>query len=497
MSRAILVFSQNVRYESLSNVISYISDCCEILLLTTHKLFDYELEVISQVLNKPINAQTFADYISKDEMLKCDIDAYNYEKLDVIKYDAAIKKLKNQVVLKNLEKKIALDKKFILSDDLGIDLDVWTGSGYQYIPCEYYYDHPAGTMNLASKLKAALKEIPAVYRYVNNHKKFDKLEHVYVGHWNGKKYVFIGKMNRVKHHIGFELTKSEEEAEKLYRGEFETKDKCVYLTSIHESSQVHIPDSDKYTVYQIQDGYIPPVYSYTYKFIPKNHIYYAWDTMGERVFKSQNIPIELMPFRKKLYMPYPKNVEKVRKVVIVASGAGDWTAMKNRSDEDMMVEAFIEVARKFPNILFIYRCHPTWVHPAHQGVNSINRVEEYLSRAGVSNIVLSSNIPQNTLENFALTHSRSSLAEDIRDADIVFGDHSVSMIDAAMEKTVFSSINVMKRQNLFASMTELGFPHCESVDEIVEFISRVESGEYRDSYEHAVDEYNKMIDEED
>ena len=214
-----------------------------------------------------------------------------------------------------------------------------------------------------------------------------------------------------------------------------------------------------------------------------------------QVFRNQNIPVELLPFRKKLYMPEPK-FSPIHSVLCVASGAGDWTAMKNRSDEDMMIMAFVEIAKSYPAIRFVYRCHPTWIHPEHQGVNSINRVAEYFNWLNLPNLVLSGNIPTANLDSFQLSFSRNSLEEDLKEADIVFGEHSVSMIDAAFLGIPFASVNMTGRRDFFCGMTDMGFPHCESLDEIEDVLNSITDPKFIEKYTEAVKRYNQMTDEE-
>lgn len=442
-------------------------------------------------MEKDITAFSFIDFLSMDELVYCDKEAFKYENKMLLRYDEKIKEIKNELVFKNFESRIYPDVRLILCDDLGIDKNVWLKKGYIYIKCEYYFNPPKESF--LHEIKTTFKKMPVIKNIVKKKNRM-KEEEVYVGYWNDRKYVFIGKMNRVSYRLLIDFRKSNEEAQKLFEGKFENKKICTYLTSLHEAYRVMVPDLPDYEVYQIQDGYLPPMYSCSYHFKPNNHTYYAWDVMGEKVFKSQNIPVMIMPFRKKIYLPEPKGVEKIKTILIVASGAGDWTAMKNRSDEDRMVQAFIAVAKKFPDITFIYRCHPVWVHPSHQGSNSILRVAECFEKSELNNIKLSANIPQINEQSFTVTYPRSSLEEDLKTADIVFGDHSVSMIDAAMEGTYFSSVDVMSRQNLFLSMTELGFPHCESVEDICDLITALPTVVFRKNFVQAVNNYNKMTD---
>ena len=161
-----------------------------------------------------------------------------------------------------------------------------------------------------------------------------------------------------------------------------------------------------------------------------------------------------------------------------------------------MVEAFVHMAKRFPEIKFTYRCHPTWVHPCNVGVNAINRVNDYFESLGLHNLILSSNIPiANTGKTFQLSFARSSLEEDLKNTDFVFGEHSISMIDAAFKGIPFSSVNLTRRRNFFIGINELGFPTCSSHEDIENVINKITNQEFQVNYLKAVDNYNKMTDE--
>ena len=319
-------------------------------------------------------------------------------------------------------------------------------------------------------------------------------EDIFLAEKDGHKYIFIGKMDRVAYRIDMHFEKSVEEWQRLNALDFYSADKCQYLTTLHEHDKAIIPDHPQIDVRYIQDGYLPSNYSsYYLRFKPSNVQYYAWDKIGKMAFEAQGVPVSIMPFRKKLYMPIPNFKRNVKNVLVATSGSGDWTALKNRSDDDLMVMAFVKLARIFPNINFIYRCHPTWIHPQHVGVNSINRVMEYFNYTGLKNIWVSGNIPKiESMSNFPLTFKRSSLQSDLETADIVFGEHSVSMLDASFEKIPFCSVNLTKRRNFTESLTNMGFPHCQNIDDLVNLIRNIGTIDFQRKYINAVNNYNLM-----
>ena len=218
--------------------------------------------------------------------------------------------------------------------------------------------------------------------------------------------------------------------------------------------------------------------------------------MSKEAFINSGLDVEIMPFRKILKLPYIKDLPRLKKILVATSGSGDWTAQKNRSDEDVAVEMFVEIARNNPDIEIVYRCHPTWVHPEHNGVHSIKRVIEYFEYTGLKNIHVSANIPEEDLKDFCLSFNRSSLEEDMKESNLVFGEHSVSMLDAALCGIPFASYNFTKRRNLAEGISRFGFTNCTSVNEIQRLINEYGSDKYLEHYNQAVDKYNEMVEME-
>ena len=487
----IFLFTQNLKLSSLFRIakISNIQDTN--VFLTTHFLFDNERDLLSSIFSNCI-FKDFADYLTDSEMESCDTLAYSSVDMDYYLYLSELKRRKNILVAEKVLKEYGISNKYILSDDLGIDVSVWKKYGFKSIKCEYYYSE--SSMN---KLKQCAKKIPGikrVYKSLIDNKPVYNPNDVYVGYSDGKKYVFIGKMSRIDYRLNIRFDKSKEECDRLNKGLYETKDKCTYMTTWHEHGKCQIPDKDIYSVRWTQDGYLPPNYTHKdYCFKPNNVIYYCWDVLGTQLFKNQNLPYEIIPFRKKLYLPKPKFPKEVKRILIVASGSGDWTALKNRSDDDIMVDAFSKLAKKFPEIQFVYRCHPTWVHPQNVGVNAINRVHDYFNSLNLNNLSLSSNMPlSNVNGEFQFSYSRSSLEEDLLNSDIVFGEHSISMIDAAFKEIPFCSVNLTNRRNFFVGINDLGFPSCVSIDEIIDQIERFKNPDYQATYLEAIERYNLM-----
>lgn len=493
---SIFVINQNVRLESIEKYRN-LGERSN-LIVSTQLLFENERNFLRKIFYN-LEFKTFADYLNDDEMSSIDNNSYTSNLIDKSTYIGNIKQYKNLAVIRKVLEENSTKKHYILSDGLGISKKEWIENGFKFLKCEYYYVEKSGGL---SKAKSIVKQIPgvvAIWNRVKRNKQFIyNPEEVFSATYNNRKYVFLGKMSRIGYRFDINFRPSKEECDRLNQGNYETKEFCTYITTWHEQGKCHVPDDDKFEVRWAQDGYLPPNYSHKdYYFKPNNVKYYCWDYIGTLLFKNQNLPYEIIPFRKKLYLPDPVFPQNIKNILIVASGSGDWTALKNRSDDDIMIEAIVQMAKRFPDINFTYRCHPTWVHPNHVGVNSINRVQDYFEYLGLDNLKLSSNIPPMGSEGkYQLSFSRTSLDEDLKLADFVIGEHSISMIDAAFKGIPFFSINLTRRRNFFEGINDLGFPYCSSFEEVEKMIMSLNTDNFKKSFLEAVKKYNEMTDME-
>lgn len=494
----IIVITQNLKLESLSTI-KHELVAGDILIVSTQFVFENERELIDRILGAKCDYVDFADLITDSERQKCDEDAFSPSLKNVDTYYAIIKEKKNEVVVRNLLDKYPCKNLLLVCDDLGIDANPWSKAGFKKVECEYYYDHSKDNGNSGNRLIALVKgqiaKIKKIYK-----------EDIWVSHKNDQKYLFFGSTNRIGYRIDLQWEKAPKWENIKYILQYYSmkflgympKNKTVRFTTFHEDNHWNLPDHPNFNIKKIQDGYLPPNYTskYLYFFGPRVE-FYTWDVMGQHTFHYHRLNSRVMPIREKLFLPEAHYPKKVRKVLCAASGTGDWTAIKNRSDDDRLVWAIGKVAAMFPDVEFVYRCHPVWIHPQHSGVNAINRCAEYISWLNLPNYKLSSNIPMaNQKGDFVLSFKRSSFEEDLKDVDIVFGEHSVAMIDAGFKGIPFASCNMTGHRNFWEDITKLGFPHCESIDEIANLLRSLSTPEFKASYEQAIKNYNQMTDKE-
>lgn len=497
----IIVISQNVKLESLHLLREYIKADSESIVISTQYIFDNEASVIKEQLGTACTFMCFADFMNDADGERCDKEAYS-DKLTLWQYYDEIKVQKNRMIVDRVLEKYPSENKILVCDDLGIHATTWLNKGFVRVECEYYHKPVAIRVGALTRIVRGVWS--RIWPYQIN--KFYNGD-IHVAYKDGRKYLFFGSLNRIGYRLDLEFKKASHWENvkhiiqyyffKVFHSFFPND--TTRLSTLHECFAWQFPCHENANLKLIQDGYLPSNYCsrYLLYYGPKAE-FYTWDSIGKLTFEYHGLKNRIIPFRKKLYLPSPKYPTKLKKVLCVASGSGDWTAVKNRSDEDKMMVAFGKVAALFPDVEFIYRCHPVWVHPQHQGVNSIVRAAEYIDYLNLPNLKISANIPNAAKEGggYVLSYKRSSFEEDLAGVDIVFGEHSISMIDAAFKNILFCSVNVTGRRDFFKSITDLGFPHCESVEEISDLLKGIITSEFKQRYDSAVERYDNMTNEE-
>lgn len=491
----IIVLNQNVKLLSLANLKDILKQGTETMILSTQYIFENESMLIDSVLGCKCVYLNFSDILTDAEREKCDKDAFNpsVQGQDVTAFYKDIKVLKNQRLIDKLLSNYTFANKIIVADGLGICIEEWIKKGFQFFELEYYYNAPVYCQRRKSILRRLLRK--PYYVYLNFRNAFKTPIHE--AYKDGVRYLFYGRLARIGYRIDLDFHDAGVMEHLKYFFNMlgiVWKNKTIRLSSFHEGYHT-IPDKKELNVKLIQDGYLPPNYSSNYLYFYGLHTeFYTWDDIGCNTFRYHHLPHRIMPIRKKLFLPNEfRFPSKVKKVLCASSGTGDWTAIKNRSDDDRLIWAMGKVAAMFPNVEFIYRCHPTWIHPEHAGVNSINRCAEYISWLNLPNLKISSNIPV-AQENgsFILSYKRSSFEEDLKNVDLVFGEHSVAMLDAGFKGIPFASCNLTEHRAYYEDINKLGFPCCESVEDMAELIRTLPSDKVQQQYISAIRNYNDM-----
>ena len=143
--------------------------------------------------------------------------------------------------------------------------------------------------------------------------------------------------------------------------------------------------------------------------------------------------------------------------MLVLNHAGDWTALVNRSDTDILVEAFANLARARPDKEFIIRAHPTMAQAAHEGVNSIERLADFVTKATAN-----------------LSLSRAALSDDLTRGDLYLSEYSQVLLDVWAAGKLGAAVNLTGRRSFMADYEQLGFAEFTSDHDLRALMERID-----------------------
>lgn len=541
---AIFVFTQSTSVEMLIKHLGSLDSWVEAVLISTHKLFSREIEKIKKAFKGEIHFHCFADFLNAEEMNWCDEEAdrlvvarhgERYRRLP--EYMQEITRLKNEKVLQNVTRQYESHHNFLLNDDLGIHAKTWIDAGFEQCAPR---DHSSGVVDvqvthrrsfcsiLHEGLRWRLAGICQVLEKSLKNAEMCLIERL------DERYIFLGRTDKIKQYLHEDVVLTAWPLIKrlslqlFYKNSirfspdnsdnwlckiilrfgkriagFMLPDKkdLKFVAPIHEASEDYgrLALNLGVDLFYMQDGHLPiafPGQYYCYYYNVAGFL--VWSEGVGRLFKGHNINYRKSALFCTPIMPeLPKQVIDIKTVVVLTSGAGDWTALKNRSDEDIMFELFVDVAKAMPEIKIIYRPHPLWVHPAHQGRNSIKRLKDYVHDIGLPNVIISDGAEKESWEfmgDGSLSIKAASITGEIESADVIFGDHSQTMINAARKGKMFASIHVTKRRSFFEEYITMGFPCCTNAREVTDFLrGLMTSTDVIDRYNNAVRQYNASL----
>ena len=128
----LIIFTITTKSLIIQETIKSINNDYPIYLLSPHIAFENEINKIKKSIKNDLCFISIYEFISQREMEYCDIEAdtiilnkYSSRSGKLTEYYSQIKKLKNQIILKNVQTKFEIIDKYILANDLGIDDSVW------------------------------------------------------------------------------------------------------------------------------------------------------------------------------------------------------------------------------------------------------------------------------------------------------------------------------------------------------------------------------------
>lgn len=436
----------------------------------SHGLFPPEEETWARCLGVPVEFSSFGELLDDEDAIACDHFAeagaarlagqglYNTE------YQRLVVEAKNALIAS----RVLGSNQFSaihFQPGLGIEAKIWRKHGGRRIATS----PPVLVENWNWRVTRLLRKRgrPEVFRLVYGGCTF----FIYGGH--GRLPIsseIRGKVERVEHGVATVLETMSSSPQACHP---------ALLVALHNySANLHEFDIP---LEVIADGYHPINYprSYLGAFRPCTIV--ARDRNDADWFGKHGFIVRApLPFMESAAMRSEFRCRRSHPVVLLAlNHAGDWTALINRDDTDILVKAFCELAESFPRLEFVVRGHPTMAEPSHEGVGSYTRLKRYVTGLQLPN----------------LCWSALDAEHDLDRADLVVSEYSNMLLQAWRAGICGIAVNLTRRRSFMESFGSLGFPHVSSFnalfDEIQTFLS--EPQQFRGRQINAAQRYNEEV----
>lgn len=493
----LFVFSLTVASETLRAELASLPSGQSACLLTPHFLFPPEREALESGCGVTCLFRTFHDLLDTADMERCDgeadrqVAARGPRREDrVTEYYATLTSLKNQRLAERVREAFDVQGGAVLCGDLGIVPAVWRDLGLaDRVP-------PVATRTLTRRQRVRrLLARPMPWHYLE---------------WQDQRWLLLGPPERVGQYLdrsavtlrpvgriaacwlNLQLVMTRRlrpdsrwavaglrPVNVLWRRGRLPVTRLAAAVHEHNAAVALLAAALGLECVNLQDSFLPSYYPSCYlRYRPAVREFLVWDRFSQGIFRRHGLVSRVWPAYRSWQLPFiePSTWAPVRRVVYLASGAGDWTALKNRSDEDLVLTLLAEAARLRPDVTFRYRPHPLWLHPEHQGLDSIRRAVAWVESLALPNLHVSQGARDDG-QGFArsgnLSAVGSSVDEDIAWADLVLGEHSQTLLVAAQRGKVIAGLNVSRHPPYFGDYARVGFPLAGTTDTLLTLLTRM------------------------
>ena len=207
------------------------------------------------------------------------------------------------------------------------------------------------------------------------------------------------------------------------------------------------------------DGLHPPNYPVAYgvafrgaRIVPREACDAEWFAKcGCEVLPRAAVLAEELPYGD------PSAPRAIRNVALMLNHAGDWTALIDRSDTDLVVQAFLDAAEMAPEFTFRVRAHPTMAAAEHDGLGSRVRMRAMVEARGLPNVEF----------------SEHSFDADMAWTECCVTEYSNVLVDCLKAGKPSVALNPTNRRNLLAHLAPIGLREVADATGLVRFLRAV------------------------
>ncbi len=459
---ALFVIHQDTPFERIKNIVR-VRKFRQVFILTTHHLLEHERDEIKH-LSEVVRIATFAEFLADNEMVGFD--------------NRATEELRPKMGDPNVQKsymKLFTDRS-LRHKNAAVWGKLKNACGFQAIyhspglGVHHRFWHDLGGKCLETPIDRFKKKLlPTYKRKIAN---IIKRRSIQVLCRNTKCYIFVSSTERLRlkdavtrksapisrFHwllIAFAGIRGISLLRNLLRRETPAGHAQILCCTVHDYLSIFAEAGFPLLVFT--DGYHPSNYPRSYMDMFAHCRFVVREMFGEAWFgKYGRKTLKPLPFMASTQMIAPTRAPyfDVKAVLLALNHAGDWTALINRSDTDLLVEAFCRLAHLFPRLDFLVRPHPTMAKPEHEGIHSFERISNYVKGKMLKN----------------LSVSDGPLSLDLEKADLVMSEYSQVLIDAYGTGKLGLTVNLTGRRSFMDDYERLGFPAVDSFEGLREWL---------------------------
>ena len=463
----VILFNSNVQLEEIINYSIGKLKSSEIIFLTPHCLFTNEENQILNALPKhKITFYHFGSFNNDHALYELDREAFlksknylNYHSLYLNEFKSKLIYVKNQFLKAELEKKHSVLTYSVFCNkydpyNLGISYAFWKKHG-DIVTKESF--GKSFTKSIKTSFNTGkLGQISYIIKaFVNS--LVPRFFHIISD--NGD-FWFFRSLYRIKNK---NVNITSKWIIPIFLQKKNSKSKVAI--GLHESGKIlnlH-PFLNKRKVYIIGDAYRPsnyPPFLFAYLFKDTQYIF-KYD-IDKHFFRSNGIfVVDSRPSflaDETLFTGNLKNDSTVVKTVLLSiNHAGDWTALINRSDTDVLIKSFVNIAKTLSQLNFIIRLHPTMDANTAEGINSKIRIKSFVESLNLEN----------------LSVSNSSMEEDWERGDLFISEYSLSVIDALNRGKLGIFYNLTNRRSFVDDLLNRGIIYFEKERDLIEELQKL------------------------
>jgi len=425
-----------------------------IWILTSHKLFPFEISSLEAQLadaGKTLaGAACFGDFLDDKSLVACDDQASaallpHVGSADYIaKYQAKMTTLKNQALLEAIGHHWQFEN-IIVSEGLGISSSAWLAAekNTSVIPAVTESNSFAKVRQFAQSLWR---------RIYKPFKRYDLLR------IQGETPVFFwSSISRLNFQPGINFRTIRGNIQEL-QSILTSSEGGVLATTIHEYDPAGLQQQLRAPFEIYVDGLHPANMPRCYLDGYPDACYVVRDMFDDQWFrqfgKTTRPGREFLTSSK---MELPGSSRPVNRIYLMLNHAGDWMALINRSDTDLLLLAFVELAKLFPEVQFVVRPHPGTAHPDHEGTCAINRIKKLIKVTRLGNLEVSG----------------GTLEQDLAAADLIISEYSNVLVEGWRQGIPGLIVNLTRRRNFMQDYSALGFPTVTSEEQLHSWFARI------------------------